>query len=334
MKAASIEVKREVLQSAPAATPILALRHRRAPPAPQASAVSWTRDQLRAGLDAGQFIPYFQPKVDLVTDTVHGVEILARWNHPVHGLLQPSCFIDALEYNGLIDSLTESIVHAALACAHACSARGCELNFALNVSPLTLREPGAAARLIDLLSDASLAPARLTIELTETASSASYPAVLDALLRARAGGIEVSIDDFGTGHSSLALLNSMPFTELKIDRAFVCEGVRTDKSQAIAESIVQLARKLGLRTVAEGIETGGELAYVRALGCSVGQGYLFARPMDQAGLMDFLGTMHPRRHLHQSGTGTSRPLLTPPSLVALRSRKAAGVAPVQPRKAR
>lgn len=248
----------------------------------------WTRNELVAALNRNQFVPFFQPKIDLDSGMPTCVEVLARWNHPEMGILPPSHFIELMEQQGLIDQLTGCLLMQSLSCAKECAVGGKDIGFAINVSPVTLQDARTPSRVGALVKECGLCPGRITIEVTETASSKSFAPVLASLTRLRMQGFEISMDDFGMGYSSLQLLSRMPFTELKIDRAFVSDVSRNPKSAAILESIIHLARKLHLRTVAEGIETNGELDFIRSLGCGSGQGFLLGRPMAQLDLIEYL----------------------------------------------
>lgn len=247
-----------------------------------------TRRELQAAIRNGQFVPFYQPQIDLVSGQPVGVEILGRWAHPRRGLLLPDQFIPLMERYALIDQLTECLLTEALACAKGCAASRNELGFALNVSLISLRDTGLARRICGMLRESGLEPHRITIEVTETAPPDKSGNVIHALACLRTQGFKVSADDFGTGYSSLKLLSQVPFTALKIDRTFVNKVHARRKAAAIVESITHLAGKLGLGTVAEGIETEEEAAFLRALGCETGQGYLLARPMSGCDLARFL----------------------------------------------
>jgi EAL domain-containing protein (putative c-di-GMP-specific phosphodiesterase class I) len=248
----------------------------------------WTRKELVAALNRNQFVPFFQPKIDFDTGMPTSVEILARWNHPDLGILPPSQFIELMEQQGLICQLTGCLLLQSLSCAKECAAKGKEIGFAINVSPVTLQDARTPTRVCALVKECGLCPEQITIEVTETASSKNFTPVFESLTRLRMQGFEIAVDDFGTGYSSLQLLSRMPFTELKIDRAFVSKVSGNAKSAAILESIIHLAGKLRLRTVAEGIETRDELDFIRAVGCGAGQGFLLGRPMAQVNLIEYL----------------------------------------------
>ena len=250
---------------------------------------AWGVADLERALDGGQFVPFFQPKFDLASKRLDGVEVLARWLHPELGMLPPSEFIDVMEQNGLIDRLTDSILAQALACLRAWDAQGCVLDLAVNLSARTLENLELPNRLRDFVAGAGIAAGRITFEMTETAVSERPHVVLESVTRLRVLGFKVSIDDFGLGYSSLAQLSTMPFSELKIDRSFVMGMPKAGKTLAILESTLALAARLGLRTVAEGIETAAECEFLRSLGCVAGQGYWYARPMSQSEMLAWYG---------------------------------------------
>jgi EAL domain-containing protein (putative c-di-GMP-specific phosphodiesterase class I)/CheY-like chemotaxis protein len=249
-------------------------------PAPAA----WSRRELAAALDAGQFVPFFQPKLDFASARPAGAEILTRWQHPQLGILAPAHFIEPMENMGLIGRLTETIFRQALAGAGQAHTPDGGMALALNISPRTLQNVGLPERILALVREYGVAPERITIEMTETAIVRHPRAVLATVTRLRMHGFKISIDDFGTGYASLLQLSDIPFTELKIDRAFVSGMPGCRKTRSILESILLLARKLRLHTVAEGIETQDESDILKSLGCRSGQGYLFARPMSFAEL--------------------------------------------------
>jgi EAL domain-containing protein (putative c-di-GMP-specific phosphodiesterase class I) len=247
-----------------------------------------SKKEIRHALQNNEFIPYFQPKFDLVTGLPNGVEMLARWNHPTLGVLPPSAFIPVMEQTGLIDCLSESLFTQSLECVNEWSRIGYGIGLAINLSPLTLQNTDMPNHIGTLVRRYAVAPSRITIEVTETAVSENISGVLESMTRLRMQGFSIAVDDFGTGYSSLLQLSEMPFTEIKIDRNFVTGATENKKATVIAESIVDLAKKLNLHTVAEGVETRAELDFIKKLGCETGQGYFLAKPMNHVGLMKFL----------------------------------------------
>jgi EAL domain-containing protein (putative c-di-GMP-specific phosphodiesterase class I)/DNA-binding NarL/FixJ family response regulator len=244
--------------------------------------------EIREALEKCQFVPYFQPKFCLDTGIPNGAEMLARWDHPSLGILAPATFIPTMESAKLIDALSDSLFSKAMICANAWAQVGCDIGMAINLSPLTLQNTDLPNQLGELVRFHNISPSRITIEVTETAVSDNVSAVLESLTRLRMQGFSISVDDFGTGYSSLLQLSEMPFTEIKIDRNFVSGAIENKKTTLIAESIVDLAKKLDLHTVAEGIETRNQLDFVKRLGCQTGQGYFLAKPMNPYDFMKFL----------------------------------------------
>lgn len=243
----------------------------------------WTKEELAAAIRRNQFIPFFQPKIDLATGISSCVEILARWDHPELGILPPSQFISRIESEGLIDQFTYSLLRHALERGSDNFAKVREVGMAINVSWLTLQDPQFPYRICTLVSEYGFSFERITLEVTESAIPISYSAAIESLSMLRALGFKISIDDFGTGYSSLKLLSKAPFTELKIDKMFIADIPENRKLTEILEAIVHLAKKLGLRIVAEGIETKKQLDVVRTLGCNVAQGFYFGNAMKNIG---------------------------------------------------
>lgn len=243
---------------------------------------TWLRSELECALARGEFLPYFQPKVDLRSGRVHSVEMLARWQHPRLGVLAPLDFIDQMELEGMGQALTADLLDQALVCLSYWAGFGVRPGLAINCSPTALQDVDSAPRLLEQVRRHGVAPEAVTIELTETVMAQENDGLLETLLRLRLHGFAVSLDDFGVGFSSLQQLSRSPFSELKIDRCFVTGAHRDPRRLAILESIAALSRSLGLCTVAEGIETEEDLELVRALldHRSLGQGYLFSKPLD------------------------------------------------------
>ncbi len=234
---------------------------------------------LRTAIEQNQLVPFFQPKVAIKTGAVIGVEALARWQHPERGLVPPNLFIPVAEKNGLIDLLTEDIFHKTLQQAAVWHRNGLPLSFAINFSVMSLSDIDLPDRLEAELREAGLDSSCLTLELTESCLMEKFTASLETLLRLRLKGINLSIDDFGTGHSSLEELHMVPFSELKIDRIFVNGASEDDEARVFLQSAVTLGKKLDLSVVAEGVENQEDLDICASLGCDVVQGFVIARPM-------------------------------------------------------
>lgn len=249
------------------------------PPAAAPAGARWSRATLARALGAGQFEPYFQPQCALSGGACRQVEILARWRHPRLGVIGPEHFIDLMEEEGLLDGLTEHVLGKALAWCARWDGAGIALRLSLNVSPRSMQRHDFPDRLLALARTYGIAAQRITLELTETALPEHAADLLDSVVRLRMHGVELAIDDFGIGYSSLQRIAALPVTEIKIDRSFVSAAGASDKGLLILCSITELASSLGLRVVAEGIETEADADLVRALGCTIGQGYHLAHPM-------------------------------------------------------
>jgi EAL domain-containing protein (putative c-di-GMP-specific phosphodiesterase class I)/FixJ family two-component response regulator len=249
---------------------------------------TFTLEQIEAGIAAGQFEPFFQPEAEIATGIVRGAEALARWRHPEYGLLPPSAFIDPLEESGRIDALTLNIFEQAAGCCREWRKAGIDVSLSVNISLVSLTEVALADRLITLATAAELHPRDITLEVTETAAATHIGRVLENLSRLRMKGFGLSIDDFGTGYASMQQLARMPFTQLKIDQSFIRNSPTDPTSLAVLESSLEIAAKLGIEAVAEGVETREELQLLRQLGCRVAQGFFFGRPLPA---QDFLSSL-------------------------------------------
>ncbi len=238
-------------------------------------------EEIETALALRQFVPHYQPKVCLTTGAVRGAEALVRWEHPELGLLAPTHFVDLTESSGLIEPLTHLVLEQAGRDAMAWAQRGLNVQVSVNVSPLTLEMPNCAKQLLETIARTGAQPTQFTIEITEKAFARDAATVLENVLRLRMRGCGVAVDDFGTGYSSLQQLHRTPITELKLDRSFVRRLKSNSKAQSIIESTLDLARKLKLKTVAEGIDNDEQRRWLASLGCQTGQGYFFARPMER-----------------------------------------------------
>ena len=241
--------------------------------------------ELRAAVAAQSIEVHYQPLVHLDGDRIIGFEALARWNSPVLGTVFPSVFIAVAEECGLIHRLGDQLLRAA--CREAMNWPD-DFTLAFNISPVQLRDPTLGLRVLGILGETGLPPARLELEITESAI------VGDALLaqrmidQLRAAGVRIALDDFGTGYATMSQLLAFRFDKIKIDRSFV-NNLGTDAdSEVIVRAIIGLANGLGLTTTAEGIETGIQLADLRAHGCTEGQGYLFGKAIPAAQIPDLL----------------------------------------------
>jgi diguanylate cyclase (GGDEF)-like protein len=235
--------------------------------------------QLRAGIADNQLVVHYQPKIDLTTGRAFGAEALVRWQHPLHGLLPPGRFVPLAEQTNLMGALTEKVLDEALRQCRRWREDGLELEVAVNVSPenlLDVRFPDLIAR---LLRRHRVAPSSLRLEVTEDGVIGDPKRVISVLGDLRARGLGLSIDDFGTGQSSLNQVRLLPVDELKIDRSFVMNLRDGTADAAIVESTIGLGHRLGLHVVAEGVERPDVLELLRRWGCDRAQGFLLGRPM-------------------------------------------------------
>lgn len=236
--------------------------------------------QVRGALERGEYIVYYQPKVNLQDGRrITGVEALVRWQHPERGLLGPGEFIPLIEPTALVRPFTEHVIEQALIQMVAWRRRGIDLEMSVNLSARNLLDADLPARVAKLLARHEVPAQRLTLEVTESVALADPERAIAALAGLRAHGVGVSVDDFGTGNASIEYLATLPASELKIDRSFITHLLADARAQAIVRSIVDLARNLGLTLVAEGIESHEVMAHLAELGCHTGQGYLFSRPL-------------------------------------------------------
>jgi len=243
---------------------------------------------LASGIEDNEISCRFQPKVTLRDRRMVGMEVLARWHSPVLGEVSPVRFIPLAEQAGLIDRLTCRIMEQALARFRPWHVEWPELTLAINLSPVSLTDLTLPERICAVLTESGVPPTALVLEVTESAVMADYVTAADILTRLRIRGIKLSIDDFGTGYSSLLSLLHLPFSEMKIDRQFVATCAHDPEAPKIIRAIVSLAHELGLHLVAEGIETEPVAGLLMRLGCTVGQGFLFAPPLCHAVLSERL----------------------------------------------
>jgi diguanylate cyclase (GGDEF)-like protein len=237
-------------------------------------------EELRDAINSGQIAVHYQPILDLTEDTLTpvlaGFEGLARWRHPARGLIAPDTFIALAEETGLIDALGDAVMVQALRQLQAWSDR--RLTMAVNVSVIQLIRPGFAAHVASQLVELGVAPGRVCLEITESQMMQEPELALAVLSELHAAGVKIAIDDFGTGFSSLAYVRDLPATLLKIDRTFVSGLPDSAKDVAVVAATVTLAHSLGMRTIAEGVETAEQLDHLRELGSDFAQGYLLGRP--------------------------------------------------------
>lgn len=246
--------------------------------APQTS-YSFSEEQLEYGLENQCVWVAHQPQVNLINGCLCGVECLLRWRTSDGRTYTPQQILDTAEHCGATDRLFLAILVSALRDQHLLYSSGLDANISVNFSVSNLRDPAIVEQILQAVVSNGSHPSRVTLELTETQIIEQPTPVMHALLRLRLLGFNISIDDYGTGAATLEQLRRLPAGELKIDRSFVQEGVRSDSGRLILSSAVTLGLSLGLQVVAEGVETQAELDLIKDLGCHVGQGYWFSRPL-------------------------------------------------------
>lgn len=231
---------------------------------------------IREAADKGQFQLHYQPKIELASGSIAGFEALAYWAHPIRGLLPPGAFIPVAERTGAIRHVTRAVLHAAIEQLHRWA--DTELTIAVNLTAIDLLDAALTKRVERLLREFVVDPGRLCIELTESTVMADPERAQSVLAELAGAGVRVSIDDFGTGHSSLAYLKDLPVCEVKIDRSFISDmGVSRD-NRMITKATIQLVHGLGLLVVAEGVEDAKVHNELLRLGCDYAQGFHYGRP--------------------------------------------------------
>jgi EAL domain-containing protein (putative c-di-GMP-specific phosphodiesterase class I) len=245
---------------------------------------------IRRGLADNEFEPYYQPIVDLETSRVTGVEALVRWNHPQRGVVAADAFIQMAEETGLIVPIGSHVLHRACADAaawHREFGAAAPQSISVNLSSRQVQDPAIVGDVDLALSQSGLAPHALTLEITESFLLEDTESAADTLAQLKALGVRIALDDFGTGYSSLTHLDRFPVDVLKIDKSFV-EALDSGDTErmSLVSAIVNLGMMLGLHVTAEGIEGAGQLASLRSMGCELGQGFLFAKPMDATALRE------------------------------------------------
>jgi len=245
---------------------------------------------LRRGIERGEFVLHYQPKVDLRDGRVLGVETLLRWNHPQRGVVTPAEFIPALEDSGLILPVGEWVLREACVQVRRWQALGVEaVPVAVNLSAKQFLRPDLDALVRRVLSEECVAPQLLELEITESCLMSEPEEAVRLLASLRAAGLKISVDDFGTGYSSLSYLTRLPLTALKIDRSFVRDAAASREAASIVRAVIDMAHNLHFTVIAEGVETDEQVAFLRRHGCDLGQGYLFGEPMPAAQFAKRLG---------------------------------------------
>lgn len=245
-----------------------------------ASMPGFSLGEIMQGVMAGQFEPYFQPKVDLATGRLIGAEALARWVHPELGIIPPAAFIPQLERSGNIDALTFDMIARSAAAFHAFRERR-DITVSVNLSLASLDDTTLAERIIQAVQTAGLDPRHMILEISETAAMSDVAHTSENLARLCMHGFSLSIDDYGTGYANMQQLTRIAFSELKIDQTFVRGFADNEALRIVVESSIDMARRLNLKVVAEGVESQQAWEALKKAGCDIAQGYFIARPMDE-----------------------------------------------------
>jgi EAL domain-containing protein (putative c-di-GMP-specific phosphodiesterase class I) len=255
--------------------------YRPAQPKPGRPAAStFTSEEIVMGLRNDEFEPFLQPKIDLATGKVKGAEALARWRHSKLGIVAPYGFIKPLEDSGAINELTWVMLGKAAAFCRTWRATGVDATVSVNISVMSLTDVNIADRVTQIVREQNVEPRHIVLEVTESAAATQVGKALENLARLRMKGFGLSIDDYGTGYSSMQQLTRIAFTELKIDQSFVMNAATQDSSRVILESSLQMAKKLNITSVAEGVETQADFDLLRELRCDMAQGYFIGKPLD------------------------------------------------------
>jgi diguanylate cyclase (GGDEF)-like protein len=249
--------------------------------------------QLRRAVERDEFVLYYQPKVDVASSRITGAEALLRWKHPEHGIISPGKFIPIAEETGLVAEIGQWALRAACTEAKAWSKAGYPVNVAVNVSGAQFKQRKVWLAVRAALERSGINPSQLVLELTESMLMEDADESIEMLIELKEMGIQLAVDDFGAGYSSLTYLSKFPVDELKIDQSFVKGLPEQRQSAAIIGAVVGLARELDLKVVAEGVELKSQLDYLRARGCHQYQGYLCSRPVPPAPMMQLLQRSYP-----------------------------------------
>ena len=268
-------------------------------------------EELRRALHKGNVVTWYQPKIDAVTQMVVGMEALVRWDHPERGMIPPMAFLSVARRSGLMQELSEVVAKRSVADAKRWQAAGLDLNVAINLAPSELLSGKLLPVLYEEIERAQIATHVITIEVTEDTFLADPERARDILLEVRRHGLKTSIDDYGTGFSSLAYLRDLPVTELKMDRSFVATVCTDDRSRLIVSSTIDMAHALDLRVVAEGVESAAVMAEVVAMGVDLLQGYHMSPPMPADQVEAWVRDWNERSMLTQSQSAPEASSSTP-----------------------
>ena len=258
---------------------------------------------LRLAIEKDELFLNFQPQLEIVSGRIIGAEALVRWRHKDRGMVSPGQFIPVAEQTGLIIPLTEVVLRQACVQARVWQDAGLpELKVTVNLSALDFRRKDLVAMVMGILEDTGVEPKSLELEITEGSVMSGVESVITTLNELNALGIELAIDDFGTGYSSMGYLKQFPVSRLKIDQSFVRDVLTNDQDASITEAVINMGHSLGLKVIAEGVETQEQLEFLRDRGCDEGQGYYFSHPLDPDAFIAFVTSHAPREMAAASET--------------------------------
>lgn len=248
----------------------------------------FTLEEILAGIHAKQFVPFFQAKVDLKSSRLVGAEALARWIHPKHGIVSPYAFIPILENSNNIDELTFHMLEQSAAACRIFHDNGHFISVSVNLSLASLGDQNLAEKITNIVKKSGLENRYIVLEVTESAAMTDIANAMENLTRLRMNGFSLSIDDYGTGYSSMQQLTRIPFNELKIDQSFVQDFAENEALRIVVESSIHMAHKLRVKSIAEGVETQQDWDMLKSMKCDIVQGYFISRPIDLAAFNDFI----------------------------------------------
>jgi EAL domain-containing protein (putative c-di-GMP-specific phosphodiesterase class I) len=240
-----------------------------------------TERALTEAVQRGEFVLNFQPMMSLVSGAIAGAEALLRWNHPRDGLRAPNSFIPVAEKTGVISDIGDWVVLEVASLLASWRCDGFEGRLAFNVSPRQVDRPDFFPKLRQAFADAQVPLSSIELEFTESAAMEAGDAVLEEIAALRADGATIAIDDFGTGYSNLARLRAMPLDRVKLDPSLIADIETDEKARIIVQAVIHLIKGVGCDVVAEAVETVAQADILRAMGCDIVQGFIFARPMEE-----------------------------------------------------
>ena len=273
------------------------------------SSIAVDDTDLRGAIERDEFVLHYQPQIDIATGNVTGLEALVRWEHPERGLIFPDNFIARVEELGLIDQLSWLVFDRGMAeIGKFADKNGVTPMLSVNVSALSLNDLKFPDTMAALIAAQGLSPERIVLEITESGLIQNLTHTLDVLARLRMKQMQLSIDDFGTGYSMMQQLRNIPATELKIDKSFVGNMHSTESDRVMVQKTIEIGHELGMKVVAEGVETEAQLDFLRVNGCDIAQGYFFSRPLPANDLLNWLAT-YPIDQASQAQGQSPKPIL-------------------------